>query len=54
MKEYNDEHTTETQDSVAKKTYKSPQLTKHGNVKNLTLGVGSVNFDEGSIIPDLD
>ena len=54
MKGYNSEQNFELNDNALKKAYIAPQITKHGNVKDLTLGVGSLNYDEGSLVEDLE
>ena len=33
---------------ATRRAYKQPKLTKHGNVKNITLGTGSIADDEGA------
>ncbi|GAB4041144.1 hypothetical protein GCM10028809_67580 [Spirosoma gilvum] len=40
-------------DKLVKRQYHKPDLIKFGNVKQLTLGAGSAEFDESSGIEDL-
>ncbi|MBD2752441.1 lasso RiPP family leader peptide-containing protein [Spirosoma validum] len=54
MKGYNTDQSKYANDDTSKKTYITPQLTKHGNVKEITLGEGSLNYDEGSLVQDLE
>lgn len=51
MQEYNTDQTEEANVEVLKRAYTPPELTKCGNVKELTLGAGSQFFDEGGIEP---
>ena len=54
MKKNNSQQNKVINLNTDKKPYRKPILTKLGDVRGLTLGTGSVNLDEGSIVPDLE